>query len=68
LRQVDKTLFVARWGKTPRDAIIGALRNVIEAGADLAGVVLNQVDLQKQARYRYGNLGKYGNYRKYYVE
>jgi capsular exopolysaccharide synthesis family protein len=68
LRQVDKTLFVARWGKTARDAAIGALRTIIEAGADVAGVVLNQVNLQKQARYRYGNAGKYGNYRKYYIE
>jgi capsular exopolysaccharide synthesis family protein len=68
LRQVDKTLFVTHWGKTPRDAVVAALRNIVEAGGDVAGMVLNQVNLQKQSRYRYGNAGHYGSYRKYYIE
>jgi hypothetical protein len=41
---------------------------MLEAGADLAGVVLSRVDVKKHARYGYADSGYYQNrYRKYYV-
>ncbi|HYM31364.1 MAG TPA: polysaccharide biosynthesis tyrosine autokinase [Candidatus Cybelea sp.] len=68
LRLVDKTLFMVRWGKTRREAAQIGVRDVLQANADLAGVVLNEVDLRKSARYQYGDATSYGNYRKYYID
>ena len=67
LRLADKTCFVVRWGKTHREAAVNALRQVIDAGADLLGALLTQVDAKKHAQYHYGNSAYYyGAYRKYY--
>jgi Mrp family chromosome partitioning ATPase len=42
---------LVRWEKTRREALTAALKQLLEAGADVAGVVLTQVDTTKQARY-----------------
>lgn len=70
VRHVDKTLFLVRWEKTRRDVVLTGLKQVIEAGADLAGIVLSLVDMRKQAKYDYAASGYYyyGSYRKYYTE
>jgi len=51
--------------------VIAGLRQVLDAGADLAGIVLAQVDLKRQAQYRYGGdayNAYYNNaYQKYYA-
>ena len=70
-RQVEKAIYVVRWAKTPRNAVTAGLRQIIDAGADLAGIVMTQVDTKKQARY--GKSGSdyhnyYDNLKKYYVE
>ncbi len=57
-RLVDKTLFLVRWGKTPRETALTGLKQALEAGADFAGVALAQVDLSEQSRY----YSKYGYY------
>ena len=62
LRCVDKTLFLVRWEKTRRETALAGLRQVIDAGADLAGLVLTQVDLKRQAQYQYGDTLGYGYY------
>ena len=54
LRRVDKTVFLVQWEKTRRETVFAGLRQVMDAGADLAGIVLTQVDLKRQAQYRYG--------------
>ena len=59
---VDKTVFLVQWEKTPRDTALAGLRQVIDAGADLAGIVLAQVDLRKQAMYNYGDWRYYAYY------
>ena len=66
LRLADKTCFLVRWGKTPRELVVSALRQVSEAGADLLGTVMTQVDTRRQAAYNYGSPYQYGAYRKYY--
>ena len=67
-RRVDKTLFVVRWRNTPRDAAGNAIKDLTEAGADIAGVVFERLDLKKQKKYTYGDSGYYyGRYSKYYV-
>jgi exopolysaccharide transport family protein len=67
-RLVDKTVFVVRWGETPKDAALGGIRELRSYGADLAGVVLSVVDTAKQAKYGYGDGGYYyRRYSRYYV-
>jgi succinoglycan biosynthesis transport protein ExoP len=65
---VDKSLYVIRWEQTPRNVVLAGMRQMFEAGADIAGVVLSRVDVKKHARYGYADSGYYrGNYAKYYV-
>ena len=65
---VDKSLYIIRWEQTPRNVVLAGMRQMFEAGADVAGVVLSRVDLKKHARYGYANSGYYrGSYAKYYV-
>ncbi len=66
-RLADKTVFLVRWGKTKREAVLAALRHILEAGGNFAGAVLTQVDMKKNARYHYGDAGYYhSDYQKYY--
>ena len=65
---VDKALYVIRWEQTPRNVALAGIRQLVEAGADIAGIVLSRVDLKKHARYGYANSGYYrGSYQKYYI-
>jgi Mrp family chromosome partitioning ATPase len=45
-QRADKTVLVARWGKTPAKAARAALRLLASAEVDLAGVALNAVDVR----------------------
>jgi Mrp family chromosome partitioning ATPase len=64
---VDRSIYVIRWQETPRNLVLAGIRQMLDAGADLAGVVLSRVDLKKHARYEYADSGSYrGSYRKYY--
>ena len=68
LREADSTVFLVRWGKTPRETAKLGLKVALEAGANLAGVILTYVDVKKHAQYTYADSGRYYNkaYRKYY--
>jgi capsular exopolysaccharide synthesis family protein len=68
-RVMDKTIFVVRWDKTPRKVARAAVEQLRRAEVDLAGVVLQQVDLDRYGRLGYGDSGyyyHYGRYGKYY--
>lgn len=68
-RLVDKTLFVLRWDKTPRKVAKAALEQLQRYGTDVAGIVLQQVDLERYKAFGQGNSGyyyHYGRYGKYY--
>ena len=68
-RVVDKTIFVVRWGKTPRKVSKAAIELLRRASVSTAGVVLQQVDLKRYSRVGYGDSGyyyHYGRYGKYY--
>lgn len=68
-RIADKTIFVVRWAETRREVVRLGLKQIIEAGGDLAGVVLSMVNVKKHSRYGYGDSGYYyGRYRKYYSD
>ncbi|MBT8039545.1 MAG: polysaccharide biosynthesis tyrosine autokinase [Gammaproteobacteria bacterium] len=64
-RVVDKTLFVVRWDKTPRKVAKAAVEQLRRAEVDIAGVVLQQVDLNRYGRVGYGDSGYYYHYGRY---
>lgn len=61
---VDKVIFVLAWDKTPRKVVYSALHQLQHEGhADIAGVVLQRVNLQQYGRY--GDSGYYYHYSQY---
>ena len=66
---VDMTVMLVRWGRTPRDVVQSALKQLHDAGASVHGLVLTQVNMRKQANYGYGEYGYYSAYaKKYYTD
>jgi len=68
-RLMDKTLFVVHWEKTPRKVAQAAIDQLRRASVDIAGVVLQQVDLDRYGRMSHGESGyyyQYGRHGKYY--
>ncbi|TWT12959.1 polysaccharide biosynthesis tyrosine autokinase [Reyranella sp. CPCC 100927] len=57
-RMVEKVVFVVRWGHTPREASLEGLKQIVEAQADVAGVVMSRVISKQYRQYSYG----YANY------
>ena len=67
-RQADATVLAVRWGSTRRQAVKMSARQLISAGAKLAGGLLTMVNVKKHAQYSYGDSGAYaGELEKYYV-
>ena len=50
-RLADKTVFIVRWHDTRRFAALPGLRRIIDAGGDVAGVLLSMVDLNQYSQY-----------------
>lgn len=66
-RVADTSVFIARWGTTPRDVAAQAVKLLHQYTQRIAGAVLTQVDLESHVRYGYGDVGYYyGHYREYY--
>lgn len=64
----DKTVYVVRWGETRRKAVVAGLRKLRDVGADLAGIVLTAVDVDKHASYGFTDSGLYTRrFRSYYA-
>ncbi len=67
LRRVDKTVYLVRWGVTRREAVTAGVRQMLDGNADLAGLVLTQVDTRKHSGYGYGGYRYYyGANQRYY--
>ncbi len=65
---VDKILYIVKWDSTPRQLVLRGIKTAHEAGLDIAGTVLTQVNLRKHSRYGYGDHGYYyGKYKNYYT-
>ncbi len=47
----DESLFVVRWKSTERSAAKTAIRDLERIGAEIAGIVMNQVDLREHLKY-----------------
>ncbi|MCE2509412.1 MAG: polysaccharide biosynthesis tyrosine autokinase [Alphaproteobacteria bacterium] len=68
-RNVDKTVFMVRWARTDRNTARAGLKQLLEAGTNLAGVVLSLVDVRKSAQYGFGGSSHYyEDYDRYYKE
>jgi capsular exopolysaccharide synthesis family protein len=52
-RSADKTVLIVRWEACRRDLAVTALRLLVQAGADLAGIVLSQVAPRGERLYSY---------------
>ncbi|AWZ02879.1 tyrosine-protein kinase etk [Rhodobiaceae bacterium] len=66
--QLDKVIFVVKWQDTPKTAAEQSVAKLRDFGADLAGVIFEQVDMEKQTRYGYGDATYYyGRYSDYYL-
>ncbi len=62
---VHSTIYVVKADSTPYQVVLGGLERLQKTGAHLLGVVLNQLDVEKQERYYgYGKYSAYG-YGKY---
>jgi succinoglycan biosynthesis transport protein ExoP len=57
--RVGGAILVAKAGRTTRDALIHALRQMGDVGTNVLGAVLNEVDLSKQGAYGYYYTGGY---------
>jgi len=67
-RLSDATILVVRWGSTRRQAVKMSVKQLLAAGAPLAGGLLTMVNAKKHAQYSYGDSGAYaGELEKYYV-
>ncbi len=67
-RLAEKIIFVVKWTATPRETAALALRQLLEAGGDIAGVVISLVDVRRHANYAFGDSGLYhGRIKKYYA-
>jgi len=66
MRYVDRTIFVVRWMKTSRQNLLTGVRQAIEAGASIAGLVMTQVDMRKQSEQDSTDSGYY-QYHHYYT-
>ena len=66
-RKVEEVLFVTRYGKVSRKVAKSLIENIQQTGANLLGVVLNDLPQKKTPGYYYSGYYGYGYFRyKYY--
>lgn len=66
-RAAEKTVFVTRWSETPRDVVKLGLRQLADAGADIAGIVISLVDVGRNSKFGFGDSEVFtGKFKKYY--
>jgi succinoglycan biosynthesis transport protein ExoP len=54
-RLVEKVVFVVRWGHTRQEAVLEALKQIVDAEGDVAGVVMSRVVSKQYRQYSYGD-------------
>ena len=68
-RLADKIVFAVRWGKMDAETVRSCLLELSEAGVQITGAVLTQVNQRKQMSYGRGaNRHYYSMQRKYFVD
>jgi succinoglycan biosynthesis transport protein ExoP len=66
--KADATVLLARWRRTPPQAVKAALRQLDNSGARVLGAALSLVDARQQPRYGYGDPSYYHAQHKKYFE
>lgn len=67
--RADGVLVAVRWKKSSTGVVRKAIHEIESSKANILGVVLNNVDLEAQARYGYDQAGYYyRSYQKYYSD
>ncbi len=63
-RYVDRVLFVVRWGKTRREIVLNALKQISLKEPHKIGLLMTQVDTKRQEQYDYAHpaQSQYGSY------
>lgn len=56
---MDVSVFVVRWQGTSREVVRFSLKQLVDTGARLSGVVLSRVDARKHANYGFGDSAYY---------
>jgi capsular exopolysaccharide synthesis family protein len=65
----DASLYMVRWGTTPRPLVLNGLRQMDATKLGVTGAVVTRVDLERQKAYGLGDYGYYyGKYKDYYSE
>jgi succinoglycan biosynthesis transport protein ExoP len=54
-RLVEKVVFVVRWGHTRQEAVLEALKQIVDAQGDVAGVVMSRVVSKQYRQYSYAD-------------
>jgi exopolysaccharide transport family protein len=63
-RLSDQTLYAVSWDRTPREIVLGGVKQFSDMGYDPLAFVLTNVDVQKHVRYGYGDtVYYYGRYK-----
>jgi len=65
-RKADSVVFIVRWAETAMQNARRAVVDLVDSGANVAGVALSQVDVRKAARAGYGEAMYYSGMSKYY--
>ncbi|MGH6967992.1 MAG: GumC family protein [Stellaceae bacterium] len=55
-RLVDKVLYTVRWGHTRREVALDGLKQLLEAGADVPGLLVSRVDAKRYREFAYSHL------------
>jgi capsular exopolysaccharide synthesis family protein len=58
-RLVDRTVYLVRWAHTRHKAAVNGLRQIIEAGGNVAGVAVTRVNVKRHAQYGFADSGRY---------
>lgn len=65
----DAVLYAVQWEKTKAEVAFHGLEALASSRISVSGLVLTQVDLDRHAKYGYGDVGSYyREYRKYYID
>ena len=66
-RLADAVLFVVRWEKTPREAVLSSIRALTDVRANISGIAMTRADNERFRHYSYG-YQDYKEYSKYHLE
>lgn len=68
-RYHSRFLFAVRYGRTPRETVAAAFRQMEHYGIDVSGVILTRVDLKEHAHYGFNDRAyHYAIHKNYYLD